>query len=302
MENPVFLFKVQKADAEAKVSSLFVSKRWEKPEINSSLSCIPCFFFSFDIHDSSSGKTIVVKRGFGALNANSKELEDRLASLSENEEDFERADINQVHEHEMSFLKQRISGGEAKEILPVLLAAKYGALKENVIVSGLDFCNVPFWNITAKYGVGISSKIEINGLTGEVFGSGSIPLRQKTERELVSEVLDELSRPSAWLDYSARILSKFLAPAAPENGGAGQKGNGGGKRDVKGRGKENEKWHGKGSEKGHSKGRGVVKSGNGSASFPSVLPGDDSIYSETARVILLAIIALLAVIWFFLLR
>ncbi len=255
---------------EKKVASLLASMRHDKTEIKShSLVYIPYWFFSFDIYESADSKTKVIASGFSSLNAFSKEFDHRLAYLSHSHP--KKEDLPSSGPGAEVLPPKLAEEAEVKEILPVLLASRHDASKDNVIISGLEFAYVPFWRISID-AHDESVVLRMNAVTGKIINVGDIHPRGKAIQELVTETFRELSDPMQWARYSSEIISDAVGGAA-KNAHAkksrGHKGNG---------------------AAAHEKGAHTEINKTFSVTDP-----------DTA-VLLLAIAALLVAIWVFLLR
>ncbi|GEM_PF-6975444 len=270
-DNQYFRPNLDSAKAIGKATALLRSRRYKHPEIaEPKLAYLPYWFFSFVIYETGGLKTKLIGNGFSALSAVSKEFDHDAARL---------AHANYIREKEIArnsgaqIIKPRVDGDEAKEILPVLLAARRGASKENVIVSGLFLAYVPFWEISAK-AHGEEFELEMNAVSGKITDAGEIPHKPKTRKDLIEEALDDLSDPAEWLRYSGELVSDVARAFAGGN-----------------KGKVHAQGHYSGN--GHSADAEVSASYN----FREELASD-----PFARNLLLAIIAVLLVIWVFFLR
>ena len=313
---PVFRVNAGEAAAREKVSSVFLSNRWNDFRvISSTLIYTPFWFFSFDIHSTAGGKTSITARGNSALDAFSKGLDDRFAGLPEmfyvpsetsdpeSHGHSDKGDIEMEEYEDAVFLKQRLSEAEAVKIIPLLLADRHNALKDDVIVSGLEFKFVPVWKIEAEAG-GNKYVFEICAADGAVLGTGGLQMRMKTEKELFAETMRGLSSPSAWLAYFSEMAGDIFWAAAnvfrnpknsspAEKNARGQAGHlAGGNGHVAG-----------GAAKGHGQGNGHAGShGNGSGGKEVVLEYGVSFADPRIVVLLLSILAVLVIIWVFFMK
>lgn len=245
-EKRFFRVLVGETEAEGKVSSIIRSRKWTDFHVEaSSITYTPYWFFSFDIYEDSGGKTRVLERGASALNSFTRNLDESVVAPElhgvEKEEKV-------GHRHEHKIVGSRVEEAEARQLIPVLLASKHDASKDCVILSGFEFAYLPVWNVVADLHV---KKVEfqVNAVTGRVVKEPGLEERDRGEKELLAETLEELSRPSEWLRYASEILSGFFS---------------------------------------RSKAHGA--------------DGQNSLLDKKAQVLVLAIIAVLTVIWFFFLK
>ncbi len=269
-EQPYFAVLVERTEARGRAEAVLRSKRHRDFEIGQErLFYVPYWLFSYDIHETVAGKTKVIASGSGALNAFSKVFDPRISSLVHSP-----AKRIPTPSHDMGgeVLRVRFSESEVREMLPVMLASKHGASKDNVILSGIELVYAPFWKLSIELG-GEAIEMNVSAVDGKVIGTGEIGAREKTRAELVQETLRELSNPAEWLRYSSEIISGLASGVQ----GAIHDGNGAGS--------------------GHGAGRQGPGKGGGAGQLKGFSPEEPD-----TRVLLLGILALLVIIWVFFLR
>lgn len=278
-EKPYFAVLVERTEAREKASALLLSKRHKGFEIGQeTLFYVPYWLFSYDIHDTVAGKTKVVASGSGALNAFSKVFDPRVSGLVHSP-----AKRNTFSSHEMGeeVLRVRFSEAEVREMLPVMLASKHAASKDNVILSGIELVYAPFWRLSIQLD-GQTVEMNVSAVDGKVIGTGEIEALEKTKSALVQETFRELSNPVEWVRYSAEIISRLASGVAK----------------VRSAGKDSGSGHGAGhAGPGHR-----PDHARQSHSEVSVSRGGFSISEPDTRVLLLGILAMLVIIWVFFLQ
>ncbi len=216
LEKPAFSPALTLEDAEKKVSSLLKKMRWKDytfpsrihspsaTHAHGTIFYVPFWFFSYALFEHTGQKTKLVSRGHGCLNAFSSEFDDEMSKLVK----IEAAEkSNEIDDNSAAkVLDSRISEDEARGIITLTLASESGTSKENVIVSGLQLFFVPIWLIEAQV-EGAKFSLRVNAVNGHVINSSAVPRRGKNFAELTHEMLEELSAPSGWLDYSAGAAS-----------------------------------------------------------------------------------------------
>ena len=212
IEKPAFPVSVDLSEAGEKVSNLLKRRHWIAFTFSSTiLVYVPYYFYSYDIVEETEKKTNHVSSGSKAFNAFNKEFDAEVADLA-SLEDVSRS--NEVSEEDAPrVLSPKINESEAKDIILVKTASLAGTSKKNVMISGLELFYVPFWIVKANVKLGVDEKHElglrINATTGNIVNEASVPFKEKGFSELTSEALDDLSKPSEWINYSVELASKL---------------------------------------------------------------------------------------------
>ena len=212
LEKPAFPVLIEIGQAEGDSSHLLDSKGWHDYQFYTvSILYIPYYFFSYDIFDESSGKTKIVAKGSGALNANTSEFDEEVIDLYFHEQGKKSAEIG--HNYTYDALKSRVSEREAKEIISVRLAAASEVARKNVLLSGFEMLFVPVWILNFTI-AGKKLSLRMNATTGEVLNEEIIPMREKTHNDVVAEAIDEISDPRNWPRYAIDSVSDAVSFAA----------------------------------------------------------------------------------------
>ncbi|MBS3058717.1 MAG: hypothetical protein J4478_04945 [Candidatus Diapherotrites archaeon] len=216
LSKPCFPVTVQKEELEGIAKEALKERHWHNFKISStSLVFSPFYFFSYDaFFEEKSEETgaLVVKdtqAGSMALNAVSGEFDEGIAGIADSEEPVMLKESPAPEGVEVEVERASISESEVKRISPIRLAATLGVARHNVEISKLSLAFVPFWLLSLQDSSGKSFELSVNAVNGEVLESEEIPFREKGALELTGETISELKKPSAWLDYSKRVLARI---------------------------------------------------------------------------------------------
>ena len=174
---------------------------------------MPYWICSYDAFaesaDEESKSKSVSEAGSGkmGLNAVSNELDEAVASLYEGASLEETVKPDKKYPFEIQ--RPRIRDREAERIIPLKVAAMLGTTKDNIVISGLDMVYVPKWMAFVTVAEG-TYRLEINAVTGEITNEEQVPVRERGWLELTGETLQDLKRPGAWIEYSAKMGSGVI--------------------------------------------------------------------------------------------
>ncbi len=115
------------------------------------------------------------------------------------------------HSYQMEVKDVSLSKEEAKELAQIKLASTLKVPKNAVKVVGGSLLLWPVWKVWVEVREG-SYRIDIDGVTGMVFGAEKVPERELGWYEITQNVLTELRKPSGWIKYMDKLADTLNVP------------------------------------------------------------------------------------------
>ncbi|HIP74047.1 MAG TPA: hypothetical protein EYH23_00430 [Euryarchaeota archaeon] len=112
------------------------------------------------------------------------------------------------HSYKMEVKQPVLSKDEAREVAAVKLSAMLGIPRQNIKVLGGEILFWPVWRVWVDVHSG-SYRLDVDGVSGMLFGAEKVPVRERGWYEITGEVLSELKQPSAWVKY-INLLADML--------------------------------------------------------------------------------------------
>ncbi len=112
------------------------------------------------------------------------------------------------HEYKAEFLNPSLSKEDAKELARIKVSALLKIPKDNVKVVGGELILYPLWTVWVEVRQG-TFRLDIDGVSGMLFGAEKVPERERGWYEITKEVLEELKTPSGWYKY-LKMLADLL--------------------------------------------------------------------------------------------
>jgi|SRR3989344_2816878 len=290
LERPAFSPKLDKAGAQKAASSVLKKNHWNKYEFSvADIFYVPHWFFSYDIYEQIDGRTNLLSSGFSSLNAFSNEIDKTIGSLAQNSGLEKNNDVDE--NDNVHIVSPRVGEEEAREIISVRFASQEETSKENVIISGLQLFFVPIWVIKVNL-EGEKISLRVNAINGDIENKMAIPRREKGFSELTREMLEELSTPQGWIDYSkgaVKSISKSIAASAKGTVGVSGKAHFEGKAHI----------DGKADIEGnaHTEGKAHIEEHVEIHETAKTSHADSALSDQDVQVILLAVVAVLVILW-----
>lgn len=116
-----------------------------------------------------------------------------------------------MHEYKMKVLSPVLSKEEAKDLLALKLSALLKIPKQNIKIAGGEMLLWPVWRVWVEVREG-SFRLDIDGVSGMVFGAEKVPERELGWYEITQEVLNELKSPSGWVKYINALADALHVP------------------------------------------------------------------------------------------
>lgn len=167
---------------------------------------LPYWVCFFDIDTKTNGKYKHIS-GQTALNATKNKIEDEILKLFEisNPKHIEKLEINLIERIDVKIKKLVLTKEESEKIILKTILSKYSTTKEEVALSGFDEIWVPFWKMT------INKKDYIFDATDNKLNNfNEIVVKQKSNNELFTEMIEEIKEPSKLLEYFGYIFKNIF--------------------------------------------------------------------------------------------
>ena len=115
------------------------------------------------------------------------------------------------HSYNMEVKQPSLSRDEAREVATVKLSAMLGIPRQNIRLLGGDVVFWPVWRVWVDVHSG-SYRLDVDGVSGSLFGAEKVPVRERGWYEITEEVLSELKQPSAWIQYVNMLADVLNVP------------------------------------------------------------------------------------------
>ena len=115
------------------------------------------------------------------------------------------------HSYRMEVKQPPLSKDEAREIAAVKLSAMLGVPRQNIKILGGEIVFWPLWRVWVDVRSG-SYRLDVDGVSGMLFGAEKVPVRERGWYEITEEVLSELKQPSAWIRYMNLLADVLNVP------------------------------------------------------------------------------------------
>ncbi len=192
------------------VASTLKKKHWHHFKSGTTkLVYIPVWLFNYTAFFEKDGVVVTENSGRVAIDAVTGEIYQQIPYvLEELPLDLSK---ETKHEYKMDVLSPVLSKDEAKDLLTLKLSALLKIPKQNIRITGGEVILWPVWRVWVEVREG-SFRIDIDGVSGMVFGAEKVPERELGWYEITQEVLNELKTPSGWVKYINALADALHIP------------------------------------------------------------------------------------------
>lgn len=172
---------------------------------------VPVYLFTYEIYILENGIVATEQSGKVAVNGETGDIMEGVPYvLDEMPIDM----VNETkHEYKMEVKDFVLSKDEAKELAQIKLAAMLKIPKDSIKVVGGVKLLWPLWKIWVEVREG-SFRLDVDGVTGMVFGAEKVPERELGWYEITQQVLTELRTPRGWIKYMNKLAEALHVPPA----------------------------------------------------------------------------------------
>ncbi len=170
---------------------------------------IPVYIFTYDIFVEENGVVAMEQSGKVAINGESGDLLEYIPMVLE-EMPIEMTN-EPKHDYQMEVKDFVISKEEAKELAQIKLAGLLKVPKDSIKVVGGQKIFWPIWRVWVDVHEG-NYRLDIDGVTGMVFGAEKVPERELGWYEITQQVLTELRTPKGWIKYMNKLAKLLHVP------------------------------------------------------------------------------------------
>lgn len=192
------------------VADTLKKKRWHRfKEGTVKLVYIPVYIFPYDVFIEENGSIIMDQSGKVAINGENGQLLEYIPSVLE-EMPLEFVDEPR-HGYNMEVIDFNITKEEAKELAQIKLASLLKIPKGSVKIVGGKQMLWPIWKVWVEVREG-TFRLDVDGVTGLVFGAEKVPERELGWYEITQQVLNELRTPRGWIKYLNKLAEVLHVP------------------------------------------------------------------------------------------
>jgi hypothetical protein len=170
---------------------------------------IPIYLFTYEIYIEENGIITTEQSGKVAINGETGDMLEGVPYVLE-EMPIDMAEETK-HGYKMEVKDFVLSKDEAKELAQIKLASLLKLPKNNIKVVGGVKILWPIWRIWVEVREG-SYRLDVDGVTGMVFGAEKVPERELGWYEITQQVLTELRTPSGWIKYMNKLADALHIP------------------------------------------------------------------------------------------
>ena len=194
------------------VADTLRKKHWHRfREGTVKLVYIPVYVFTYEIFVEQEGIVVMEQNGKVAVNGETGELLVHVADVLV-EMPIELT-TEPSHGYNMEVKDFVLSKDEAKEIAQIKLASLLKVPRNSIKIVGGTKLLWPVWKVWVDVREG-NYRLDVDGVTGMVFGAEKVPERELGWYEITQQVLTELRTPRGWIKYMNK-LAEFLHIPAP---------------------------------------------------------------------------------------
>ncbi len=142
-----------------------------------------------------------------ALNAIDNKINEKVIEIFNYSKPIilENIDVPKTEKTQIIIKEPIITQKEAEKSIKKYLMYKFNVLEDQVSLSGVEEIYVPNWKIKLD-----KFKLKIDAIKGEVNNFDIIPQKQKTKKELLLEVFDDIKHEKKLKDYLSDFLKGIL--------------------------------------------------------------------------------------------
>ncbi len=192
------------------VASVLKKKHWHHFKSGTTkLVYVPVYLFNYTAFFEEGGVVVAENSGRMAIDAVSGNLMGGVPYvLDEMPVELSR---ETRHGYKAEVLSPALSKEEAKDLLALKLSALLKIPRQNIKITGGQTLFWPIWRVWVEVREG-SFRLDVDGVSGMVFGAEKVPERELGWYEITQEVLSELRNPSAWVKYINALADALHVP------------------------------------------------------------------------------------------
>lgn len=163
---------------------------------NFHLNIVPFWVCFYDV-DSNKDGVYAHHNSQIALNSLTNKIQDEYLKLLDyhSPEHIENIDIS-LEKIEIRLKKSLVTKEEAKETIVKMLSCKFEVDKKNVSLSGFEEMYIPIWKYQFE-----KQEIYFDAVVGEINNFNKIVVKEKNNKDLFLEMLEDLKDPKKVLNY-----------------------------------------------------------------------------------------------------
>lgn len=193
------------------VERILKERHWRKFDIEStSLVYVPNWFFNFDIYQEVQGQSQTYSSQM-ALDAVTGKLNPLIIQVMDNIPT--KREREPRHGIDCDVLAPSVKKEEVKDIAAIKVAGETGVPKAAVTISGVNLVYVPYWQVWVRLPTG-TKRIDLDAISGSPSFISDVPERERGQIEITMEMLQELTTPAGWIDYSKKAFDWGFGAAA----------------------------------------------------------------------------------------
>jgi len=192
------------------VASTLKKKHWHHFKSGTTkLVYVPVWLFNYTAFFEENGVVVAENSGRVAIDAVSGNVYEHIPYvLEEMPIDMSK---ETKHAYKADVLQPAIGKDEAKEVLQLKLSSLLKIPKNNIKLTGGQMLFWPIWRVWVEVREG-SFRLDVDGVSGMVFGAEKVPERELGWYEITQDVLNELRSPSAWIKYINALADALHVP------------------------------------------------------------------------------------------
>ncbi len=216
LDAPALQLRYTLKDTLGVVERVLKERHWRKFDIESiSLVYVPHWFFNFDVYEEAEGRAKSYASQM-SLDATTGKLNPMIIQIIGNIPVRREREIR--HGIEFEALRPSIQKEEVKSIAAIKIAGEMGIPKSAITISGVNLVYVPYWQVWARLPAGLK-RIDLDAISGSPANISSVPERERGTMEVTMDMLQELTTPAGWIDYSKKAFDWGVGASASAGAG-----------------------------------------------------------------------------------
>ena len=192
------------------VADTLRKKHWHRfKEGTVKLVYIPVYVFTYEVFVEENGVVVMEQSGKVAVNGETGDLLEHVPVVLD-EMPLELV-TETKHDYRMEANDFVLTKEEAKELAQIKLASLLKLPRNSIRIVGGSKLLWPVWRVWVEVREG-SYRLDVDGVTGTVFGAEKVPERELGWYEITQQVLTELRSPKGWIKYVNRLAELLHVP------------------------------------------------------------------------------------------
>ncbi len=192
------------------VADTLRKKHWHRfKEGTVKLVYIPVYVFTYEVFVEENGVVVMEQSGKVAVNGETGDLLEHVPVVLD-EMPLELV-TETKHDYRMEVNDFVLTKEEAKELAQIKLASLLKLPRNSIRIVGGSKLLWPVWRVWVEVREG-SYRLDVDGVTGTVFGAEKVPERELGWYEITQQVLTELRSPKGWIKYVNRLAELLHVP------------------------------------------------------------------------------------------